>query len=93
MVGEWVSKDEVQALAYYARAAALGDPAARFNLGYMHAHAQGTVQNYAVALQWYRAAAGQEPTNPGLAPPRAAGLRSSNPNPNPSSNQDLRQAA
>ena len=91
VVGEWVAQDEVQALAYYARAAALGDPAARFNLGYMHAHAQGTVQNYAVALQWYRAAAGQEPSSLGLAPPRAAGLRSSNPNPN--SNQDLRQAA
>ena len=53
--------DASQALVWYQRAAALGDGAAQFNLGSMYANAQGTAQDYGLALQWYRAAAGQAP--------------------------------
>jgi TPR repeat protein len=53
--------DAAQALAWYQRAATLGDGAAQFNLGSMYANAQGTAQDYVQALQWYRAAAGQAP--------------------------------
>jgi TPR repeat protein len=51
--------DPAQALDYYQQAAALGDTAAQFNLGFMHANAQGTDQNYQLAFQYYRLAAGE----------------------------------
>jgi TPR repeat protein len=54
-----LAHDPVQALGYYKQAAALGDTAAQFNLGFMHANAQGTDQNHQLALQYYRLAAGE----------------------------------
>ena len=87
VLGESVEQDEAQALSFYTRAAALGDPAARFNLGYMYSHAQGTALNYTLALQWYRAAAGQETVKLGSSNPQPGSLRSANFAP------DLRQAA
>ena len=87
MLGESVEQDEAQALSFYTRAAALGDPAARFNLGYMYSHAQGTTLNYTLALQWYRAAAGQETAKLGPSIPQSAFPRSASVEP------DLRQAA
>ena len=41
----------------------------------MYAHAQGTALNYTLALQWYRAAAGQETAKLGSASPQTANLR------------------
>ena len=87
VIGESVDQDEAQALGFYTLAAALGDPAARFNLGYMYAHAQGTALNYTLALQWYRAAAGQETAKLGSAIPQPGNLRSASGAP------DMRQAA
>ena len=57
-LGDLLAQDLAQALYYYKQAAAVGDRAAQFNLGFMHANAQGTEQNYELALQYYRSAAG-----------------------------------
>jgi TPR repeat protein len=57
-----VAADAAQALHCYLQAAALGDSAAQFNLGSMYANGQGTAQDYAQALRWYQAAAGQAPS-------------------------------
>ena len=59
--GQGMPADASRALTWYQRAADLGDCAAQFNLGSMYANAQGTAQDYGLALQWYRAAARQAP--------------------------------
>ena len=61
VLGEGLAPDAAQGLRYYEQAAALGDGAAQFNLGFMYANAQGTAQNYPLALHWYQTAAGQAP--------------------------------
>mgnify|MGYP002130524370 CR=1 FL=1 len=60
--GKGVSKDEVESVKWFRKAADQGDATAQFNLGSMYANGQGTAQDYAQALRWYQAAAGQAPT-------------------------------
>ena len=57
-----MAANAAQALHCYLQAAELGDSAAQFNLGSMYANGQGTAQDYAQALRWYQAAAGQAPS-------------------------------
>jgi len=97
--GQGLPADASQALAWYQRAADLGDCAAQFNLGSMYANAQGTAQDYGLALQWYRAAARQAPAPEaaqqlGAAEVSALPLRAATPTSSSTSDSDaIRRAA
>jgi TPR repeat protein len=55
-----VAGDYLSARSYYLRAAAQGDPAAEFNLGYMYEYGDGRIaRDNATALRYYQLAAAQ----------------------------------
>ncbi len=55
----YVRKDYATALKVWRPLAALGNPAAQFNLGLMYDNGQGVPQDYAEAVKWYSLAAVQ----------------------------------
>ena len=55
----YVRKDYATALKVWRPLAALGNPAAQFNLGLMYDNGQGVAQDYAEAVKWYSLAAVQ----------------------------------
>ena len=81
LLGQDQAADATAALNLYEKAAVLGDVGAQFNLGFMYANAQGTAQDYAQALHWYRCAAHQAPV--ALPPPLALASTSASELPEP----------
>ena len=57
-------KDYATALIVWRPLAALGNPAAQFNLGLMYDYGHGVPQDYAEALKWYAMAALQGRSRP-----------------------------
>ena len=55
--GRGVEQDDVEAVAWYRKAAEQGDAAAQFNLGWMYAEGRGMERNYTIAVEWYLKAA------------------------------------
>jgi len=55
--GLGVRKDEVQAAAWYKKAAELGDPLSQYNLAVMFENGRGVARDYTAAMDWYSRAA------------------------------------
>lgn len=53
------AEQDVEAVAWYRKAAEQGEPAGEFGLGRMHANGEGVKRDPAEALKWYRLAAGR----------------------------------
>ena len=57
--GEGVTKNDVESVKWYRKAADQGDAMAQFNLGSMYANGYGVVQNYVVSHMWLNLARAQ----------------------------------
>jgi hypothetical protein len=57
------SKDYVEAMRWYRKAADQGDADAQYNIGWLYEHGRGVAQDYAEAMRWYRKAADQGNAN------------------------------
>ena len=60
---EGVAKDEVQAVAWFRKAADQGDTSAQSNLGACYLNGAGVAQDQAEAVRWFRKAADQGHTS------------------------------
>jgi len=56
-LGQGVSRDYLEALDWFKRAALQGNPYAQYNVGYMYEKGEGTPQDYGEAARFYRQAA------------------------------------
>ena len=57
--GEGVTKDQVEAVKWYRKAAEQNYAKAQHNLGFCYAHGEGVVKDQVEAVKWYRKAAEQ----------------------------------
>jgi hypothetical protein len=57
--GDGVKQDNVQAVAWFRKAAEQGEATAQYNLGLMYAKGQGVAKDYAQAFDWWRKSAVQ----------------------------------
>jgi len=57
--GYGVTKDKIEAVSWYTKAAEQGHATAQYNLGYCYSHGFGIKKDYAKAIHWYTKAATQ----------------------------------
>jgi len=61
--GQGVTKDEVEAVKWWHKAADQGNIDAQFNLGIAYSRGDGVAKNESESIKWYRRAADQGDTN------------------------------